>query len=67
VNITTTETLQPGTRITILGCGLSARGLPVVNGRFVHNGRKAKVKTLTVFVVQQSVTAGAGKRRALRG
>lgn len=40
-----------GDKFTIEGHGLSARGLKVVAGRFVHNGRKAKAKTLTVFEV----------------
>ena len=52
---TSAGTMRPGEKFTIEGCGLSARGKPIVGGRFVHNGRKARCKTLTVFVVGQVV------------
>jgi hypothetical protein len=45
------KSLKTGDKFTIDGCGKSARGHIVINGRSVKTGRKMTVKNLTLFSV----------------
>ena len=55
--------LKPGTKFTIAGCGLSARGHQVYGGRSVKTGRKMKAVHLTIFEVTHSEVGGDKPRK----